>query len=109
LHQQFDAIDSSVGIPSFYVLYAGHSQAPVSGVLNKKPCPVYETRVNVVFKDEVAMSALGPFFKLYTVISGTVIQLVLYFPAPLEFEEFARIRAEDTLARWRSYDGPDEY
>jgi hypothetical protein len=55
------------------------------------------------------MSTLSPFFKSYTVISGAVIQLLSYFHAPTEFEEFANIRAEDTLARWRSYDGPDEY
>jgi hypothetical protein len=107
LRHQFDAINSAVGIPVFYLSYASHSPAPVPGIVNGDPCQVYETTVNVVFKDEMARSVLGQFFKSHTVISLTAIQLVLYFPAPEEFKEFADIRTEETLARWRSFDGPE--
>ena len=106
LHQQFDAIDSSEGIPMFYFLYVDHHHAPIQGVVDRWPCQVYETTVNVVFKDEEAMSVLSVNFRKYTAISPTRIQLVLYFPSPLEFKHFSDVRAEETLAKWRSYDGP---
>jgi hypothetical protein len=105
LHQQFDAIDSSEGIPMFYVTYAAHHPEPVAGIVRGKPCQVYETSVNVVFKNEETMNVLSVFFKSYNVISICEIQLKLYFPAPEEFKEFAEMRAEDTIARWKSYDG----
>jgi hypothetical protein len=38
------------------------------------------------------------------VIDSTV-QLIAYFPTPLEFEYFSRIKAEETIAKWASYDG----
>ena len=105
LHQQLDAIDSAEGIPMFYFVYVGHHPAPIQGVVDRWTCPVYETSVNVVFKDEEAMSVLSVYFKKYTTISSTQIQLVLFFPIPLEFKQFADMRAEETVAKWRSYDG----
>jgi hypothetical protein len=87
------------------VTYAAHHSAPVPGIVNEKSCPVYETTVNVVFKDEEAKNVLSIFFKSYNVISSCQIQLVLYFPNPQEFADFAKTRAEETIARWKSYDG----
>lgn len=105
LHQQFDAIDSAEGIPMFYLLYIGHHSTPFQGLANNRPCQVYETTVNVVFKDEEAMSVLSFSFITHTVISNTTIQLVLYFPSPEEFKTFSDLRAEESEAKWRSYDG----
>ena len=84
----------------FYVLYVDHHHAPIRGVVDELPCQVYETTVNVEFKDEEAMSVLSFYFRKHTVISPTEIQLVLYFPLPLEFKHFADIRTEETLAKW---------
>ena len=60
LHQQFDAIDSSEGIPMFYLeYYVKHDASPVQGIVNNWPVPVYPTVVNaVLFKDEDARSVL---------------------------------------------------
>ena len=114
LHQQFDAIDSSEGIPMFYLEYVNHNPMPMNGIINGRPHPVYETTVNAVFKDEEAMQTLSAFFKLHTVLSDNrTIQFVLCFPSPAElegsselgFREYAKLNAESTIAKWRSYDG----
>lgn len=60
---------------------------------------IYETKVIVVFKDEETMTVLSFFFKSYNVLSSCEIQLILYFPAPEEFKEFAEMRAEETITR----------
>ncbi len=111
LHEQFDAIDSSEGIPMFYLEYVKHDASPVQGIVNNWPVPVYLTVVNAVFKDEDARSVLSFFFKEHTVISPTTIQFELHFPVPVEngaslgFKECAKIKADATLEPWRSYDG----
>jgi len=105
LHQQFDGIESTEGISMFYLKYVDHHPAPIQGVVNNKTCQVYETTINVVFKDEEAMSALSLYFKSHTVMSNNQIQLVLYFPSPEEFQFYADMRAEMTIAQWKSYDG----
>lgn len=105
LHQQFDAINSSEGIPMFYLVYVSHHSASIQGVVNNRPCPVYETTVNVVFKDEEAMNVLSVSLKRHTILSNNQVQIVLYFPNPEEFKIFANARAEETIARWKSYDG----
>jgi hypothetical protein len=104
-HGLFDGLDSAEGIPTFYLRYVCHSSASVAGILNGKPCQVYETKVNVVFKDEEAQSVLAMDLKPYTIISSTEVQLLLYFPSPEEFKVFSDIKAEETMARWRSFDG----
>jgi len=104
LHQQFDAIDSSEGIPMFYLEYIEHEHASIHGVVSNKPCQVYETTVDVVFKDEECASTLGPFFINYSRVASTKIRIKLFFPAPLEFKDFAKVNAEDKVARWKSYD-----
>ena len=103
-HQQFDAIDSSEGIPMFYLEYIEHEHASIHGVVSNKPCQVYETTVDVVFKDEECASTLGPFFINYSRVASTKIRIKLFFPAPLEFKDFAKVNAEDKVARWKSYD-----
>mmetsp|Transcript_9047 Transcript_9047/g.12527 ORF Transcript_9047/g.12527 Transcript_9047/m.12527 type:complete len:339 (-) Transcript_9047:188-1204(-) len=111
LHQQFDAIDSSEGIPMFYLEYVSHDPTPIQGLVNGLPYPVYPTQVNAVFKDEVAKSVLSVDFKKHTVISSTVIQFILHFPSPvgdgtaLGFREYAQRNAFATILKWRSYDG----
>ena len=37
-------------------------------------------------------------------VSLTAIQLVLHFPDPNEFKQFAEVKAEETVARWANYD-----
>lgn len=114
LHQQFDAIDSSEGIPTFYLEYVRHDASPVQGVVNNWPVPVYSTVVKAVFKDEEAKRVLSFFFKEHTVVSPTAIQFELYFPVPVGngasfgFNECAKMKADATLASWRSYDGPKD-
>jgi hypothetical protein len=105
LHQQLDAIDSSEGIPQFYLTYISHSTSSHQGLVNSRPTPVYETVVGVIFKDELAKSTLSALFIRHTVVSLTEIRLVLYFPAPLEFRDFAQLNADKTIAVWKSYDG----
>lgn len=105
LHQQFDAIDSSEGIPMFYLQYVSHHPRPIMGVVNRKPCQVYETTIDVVFKDEDAAGVLGPAFIVHTALSTTRIQLKLYFPEPLQFKNYAALNAEVKIAQWKSYDG----
>jgi hypothetical protein len=104
LRQQLDVIDSTEGIPQFYFRYAGHSEHHHQGLVNGKPTPVYETYLEVVFKDEEAKNELTNYFKNPTVVDQTTIRMVAYFPDPNEFDYFARIKAEETLARWASYD-----
>ena len=104
LHQQLDVIDSTEGIPMFYFRYVGHSEQHDQGLVNGKPTPVYETTLDVVFKDEEAKNELTGYFKNPTAVDQTVIRVVAYFPNPLEFDDFARTKAEETLARWASYD-----
>ena len=105
LHQQLDVIDSTEGIPQFYFRYITHSAQHQQGLLNNKPTPVYETTLDIVFKDEEAKSELTGYFKTPTDVNQTSIRVVAYFPNPLEFECFALTKAEETLAKWASYDG----
>lgn len=111
LHQHFDAIDSSEGIPTFYLSYEGHHEVSMQGFVRGKPCQVYETTVHAVFKDELARNTLGPYFKAHSVpqvnsvSQDNRIEFVLYFPSPTEFQAFAQLKADVTLAQWMSYDG----
>lgn len=105
LHQQLDVIDSTEGIPQFYFRYVAHSEQHQQGLWNNKPIPVYETILEIVFKDEEAKNELGVYFKNPTDVNRTTIRVVAYFPNPLEFDYFAQTKAEETLARWASYDG----
>jgi hypothetical protein len=105
LHEYFDGINSSVWIPTFYLDYVAHDPTPIQGVVEEKPCPVYETTVKAVFHDEEARSVLSSSFKSHTVISNTEIQFVLYFPAPKDFETFAKLNAEIKISQWKAYDG----
>jgi len=104
LHQQFDAIDSSVGIPMFYLEYVRHDLVSTPGTVSNKPCQVYETTVNVVFKDEECAGVLGKFFSNYTIVDPTTIEIKLHFPAPLQFKEFAEHNAAVKVAQWEIYD-----
>jgi hypothetical protein len=105
LHQQLDVIDSSEGIPQFYFRYVAHSEEHQQGLVNNKPTPVYETHLEVVFKDEEAKNELTDYFKNPTDVNQTTIRVVAYFPNPLEFDYFAQTKAEETVAKWASYDG----
>jgi hypothetical protein len=105
LHQHLDGIDSTEGIPQFYFRYVAHSEQHHQGMLNNKPTPVYETTLQVVFKDDEAKNELTVYFKNPTDVNATTIQLIAYFPTPLEFDYFSRIKAEETIAQWASYDG----
>lgn len=105
LHQQLDAIDSTEGIPQFYLRYVAHSEQLHQGIFNNKPIPTYETTFEVVFKDEEAKNVLTLFFNNPTDVNLTTIRMVAYFPDPLQFNFFTKIKAEETLARWASYDG----
>lgn len=105
LHQHFDVIDSTEGIPTFYFQYVNHNAQHIQGLINNKPVLMYETTVKVVFKDEEAMNELSSYFKNPTIVSQTEVLLTAYFPDPFEFRQFAEINAEETLARWASYDG----
>lgn len=105
LHQHFDAIDSTEGIPMFYFQYVGHDRKGIAGYVHNKPTPLYETQVKVVFKDESIKAVLSPYMKSFTSLSNTVIQISLMFPNPDSFRGYASKRGEDTLRRWASYDG----
>jgi len=43
LHQQFDTIDSSEGIPMFYLEYVNHEPISIQGLVNGWPCQVHPT------------------------------------------------------------------
>ena len=73
-------------------------------MVKNKPCPVYETTVRVVFKDEEAKNTLSVDFRNHVVVGNSVILITLYFPQPEEFKEFAGYNAEETVAKWKSYD-----
>lgn len=105
LHEYFDGINSTEGIPLFYLEYVSHDSTPLQGIVDGKPCPVYETTVKAVFKSEEAMSVISSSFKSHTVTSNTEIQFVLSFPSPLEFKIFAEKNAEIKISQWKSYDG----
>ncbi|RYY77504.1 MAG: hypothetical protein EOO69_13925 [Moraxellaceae bacterium] len=105
LHQQYDAIDSTAGVEQFYLQYVGHDPNPSQGIVNKKQCSVYATSVRVIFIDEQAKNTLHSDFKLHTDIDKTTIQLELHFQDPLTFDYCTKTRAEQTCARWRSYEG----
>lgn len=105
LHEYFDGLNSTEGIPMFYLEYVSHDPTPTQGVVDNKPCPVYETTVKAVFKNEEAMSIISTSFRSHTVISNTEIQFVLYFPSPEEFKDYAKQNAEIKISQWKSYDG----
>jgi hypothetical protein len=105
LHQHFDVIDSTEGIPTFYFQYVEHHPQHIQGLIKNKPSPVYETIVKVVFKDEEAMNELSSYFNNPAIVSQTEIHITAYFPDPSQFQQLAAINAEETLARWASYDG----
>jgi hypothetical protein len=100
LHQQLDAIDSTEGITLFYFRYVVHSKQYQQGLLNNKPTPVYETTLEIVFKNEEIKNELSGYFKNPTDVNQTTIRVVAYFPDPREFNYFAQTKAEETLARW---------
>jgi hypothetical protein len=105
LHEYFDAINSTEGIPMFSLEYVAHNPTSIQGIVDGKPCPVYETTVNAVFKNEEAMSVISQSFKPHTVVSNTKIQFVLSFPSPELFKQYAADNAEIKMSQWRSYDG----
>jgi hypothetical protein len=111
LHQKFDGIGSSEGIPQFYLEYVSHDPTPIQGVVSGQPSQVYPTLVIAVFKDELAMNVLSGDFKMHTVISSTKIQFMLHFSLPVGgetvfgFREFAQSKADETIQKWKSYDG----
>jgi hypothetical protein len=105
LHEQFDGINSSERIPMFYIEYVAHDPIPIQGIVQEKPCSVYETTIKAVFKDEEAMTVLSYSFRPHTIISETEIQFVLHFPSPEEFKIFAQSNAEIKISQWKSYDG----
>jgi hypothetical protein len=105
LYQLLAVIDSTEGIPMFHFRYAGHNEQHQQGLANNKPTPVYETTVEVAFKDEEAKNELTGYFNNPTVVDQNTIHVIAYFPDPLEFDYFAQTKAEETLARWASYDG----
>jgi hypothetical protein len=66
---------------------------------------VYETKLQVVFKDEEAKNLLCRFFIRPAAVDQTTIEILAIFPEPLQFKSFAEANAESTLDTWRSYDG----
>jgi hypothetical protein len=106
VQQHFDdLINSTENIAAFYLEYASHYTQHIDGTACGKPCPVYETIVNVVFKDEEAKCKLAPYMRDYKVLSQTTIQISLYFPNPLEFKDFACYKTAPITKRWAEYDG----
>lgn len=108
LQQQYDAINSTVGVEQFYLQYIAHDPNPCSGLVNKKQCPVYATTVQVIFIDEQAKNTLHSDFKLHTDVNTTTIQLELKFQDPLVFDFCTKERAKVTCAHWESYKGIDD-
>lgn len=105
LHQQYDALDSTEGVPQFYFQYVRHDIVGHQGIVKKKPCQVFTTTVRVVFIDEEAKTTLSGKFKHFTDVSTTRIELTLCFPDPLLFDTLATERMEETVLRWNSYNG----
>lgn len=106
LHQHFDVIDSTEDIPTFYFQYISHNNNnPTQGIVGNWPLPVYETTLWVVFKHE--RSKIGSCFIVQKPenVNQTTIQLKAHFPQPEAFKYFSEIKAEETLAQWKSYDG----
>lgn len=105
MHQHFDVIDSTEHIATFFLEYVEHNPDPTDGLVRNKPCKVYETTVNVVFKDEEAKLVLAGGIRDYTNINETTIQITLYFPNPPKFGQFSQFRADAIKKQWREYDG----
>lgn len=105
LHQQFDALDSTEGIPQFYFKYISHNSNGFMVLSNNQPCMVYETIVNMVFYDEEGKTNISFFVKDHKVINLTEIQFILYFQDPSEFCTFAKKNEDDTKLKWLSYKG----
>jgi hypothetical protein len=66
---------------------------------------VYENTLQVVFKDDEAKNELTVYFKNPTDVNATTIQLIAYFPTPLEFDYCFRIKAEEMIAKRAFNDG----
>ena len=105
MHQHFDVIDSTEHIATFFLEYVEHSRGHMDGIVRNKPCKVYETTVNVVFKDEEAKLVLAGGIRDYTNINETTIQIRLFFPDPLKFRKFSQFKADAIKKQWRQYDG----
>lgn len=104
LYQYLDTINSTEGIPQFYLRYVLHSETPQQGLWNNQPVVVYQTMLDIVFKDEVAKDTLTVYFKNPTDVNQSTIRVGASFPNPREFDYFAQTTAEETLARWAAYD-----
>lgn len=104
LRNHLEIINSTEGIATFYMDYVLHKETPIEGEVNQRRCPVYETQVNIVFKDELAKNILSGMFRECSVVDERTIQIKLYFPGPLEFKEFAAHKAALIKLGWISYD-----
>ncbi len=54
-------------------------------------------------------SPAGLNFKHHSVICNDQIQFVLYFPSPEEFKLFVDKKAEEMAARWKLFDGIENW
>jgi hypothetical protein len=106
LHEHFDGISKTEGVPSFYLKYISHSDA-LTQVIEGKTCKVHETIVNIVFLDAKFKENLAQWFRTYTVVDSMTIQLHLYFEDPFVFKVNAEYVEELTLKRWQSSRGID--
>lgn len=82
LYQHLNVINSTEGIPQFYFRYVVHCEQHQQGLLNNKPIPMFETTLDIVFKDEDAKNHLTAYFKNPTDVNQTTIRGVAYFIFP---------------------------
>ena len=109
LHEYFDGISQTTGVPAFTVNYDSHDPQAITRIFDDgKTIHVYETTVAVIFRTEMDKSTLQPYFKDHKDVSKKRIEFCLYFEDPEAFEEYAAFKATETNARWLSLAGPEE-
>lgn len=108
LHEYFDGIGQTDGVPAFVMTYKKHDPQVITRVFDDdRTLHVYETTVSVLFRTELIKSILSPFFKDHRDVTTKRIEFCLYFEEPEDFEEYAAFKASETRAKWASLAGPE--
>jgi hypothetical protein len=114
LHEHFDGIGTTDGVPHFVLEYHAHSeegmQHPIKAGAQMINATVYETTVTITFLDDEMANDLKQFFRNYTQVANDNrrIRLNLLFEHPDVFREYAEYKANETRARWQSLAGVND-
>lgn len=115
LHQHFDNINRTSGIPSFLMEYVSHNEQGFSRkFINKQgkeeTVVLFETEVRIEFFCEADKNNLSEWFKDHTDADGGLwaITFQLYYEDPMQFAKFLKHKTNITRKIWQSARGVDD-